>query len=604
MKHATPIRAVLSDSRDLKAYEAICREAQEIGAQYVACGCLAETTSSQWEDPKDTYCRYFVNSPSIFKFAEAGVVRGVFPAEHVAKNLALLAAKSKILQRHGLRGIWNGLEPMWLPESFFARHPELRGPRVDHPARSLAQRFAPCIDRPEILAAYAGAVQRICEAAPALEIFEFYTNDAGAGVCWCEFLYPGQNGPAGCRHVTMGKRVGNFLSAFVKGGAAAGRKVQVLMRPKHFSAAETMDYLNRLPAGSGINHRVFPTKMLTPFMLDYCLRPEWEAALRRRKRLFFMHFPGQGAHGVRGGMPCPFLLLETLHAYAQRGVDGMTLLRPTDMHASNRAVLQQYPSGLATEAERFQAITRVAAREYGKALAPAIVSFWRDVDSAQRHWPLHSNDLLFQCAHVERRVLFMPILARPADIPVGPGEPWRQGQVHLGPDAMRAYLFWDNHAGSANAVWRGLEWLEPQFFNTLGYLDRAVGELRAAAGRRAGARLAAEIDRVEIFRCLIATEAHKVQAESLWGRIAELETSDVAEGPEALAGARRALRQTITREIRNTERLIALLRKHPGVLEWAALEEASSSTGGNTLAKLRRKKKLMQQDLADGGARQ
>jgi hypothetical protein len=599
VKKREPVRAVLSDSRDLAEYERICCEAVELGASLVACGGLAEATASQWEDPKDSYCRYFVNSPSVFKFAEAGVVRGVYPAEHVAKNMALLAAKSKILRRHGLRGIWNGLEPMWLPERFFARHPELRGPRVDHPARSLNHRFAPCIDRREILDAYAGAVRQMCEAAPALEVFEFYTNDAGAGICWCEFLYPGQNGPRGCRKIAMGQRVGNFLSAFVRGGAAAGRRVSVLMRPKHFSAAETLDYLNRLPAGSGINYRVFPTKMLTPFLLDYCLRPEWEEAMRRRKRLFFMHFPGQGAHGVRGGMPCPFLLLETLHAYAQRGVDGLTLLRPTEMHGSNRAVLRQFPSGLATEAERFRAVTKIAVREYGAALAPAVVSFWRDVDSAQRHWPLHSNDLLFQCALVERRALFEPLMERPGDVPVGPNEPWHQGQVHLGPDSKRMFLFWDNHAGAAGQTWRGLDWLEPQFFNTLGHLDRAVRELRAAAGRRGGARLEAEIDRVEIFRCLIATEAHKVQTEALWGRVAELERSTVAEAPEGAAQARRALRQVISREICNTRRLIVLLRKHPGVLEWAALEEASSSAGTGIIAKLKHKATVMKRGLSD-----
>lgn len=591
-----------SDSRDLAQYEAICREAAEVGATYVSCGGLAEPTQSQWDDPKDAYCRFFVNTPSIFKFAEAGVVRGVYPASHIGKNAALIATKSRILRKYGLKGMWNGQESMWLPELFFKRYPNLRGPRIDHPARSLHARYAPCIDRPEILDAYAGAVQRICELAPEVAGFEFYTNDAGSGFCWCEFLYPGKNGPQGCRHIPTGKRIGNFLAAFVRGGKAAEREVKALMRPKHFTDAETMDYLEHLPSGAGMNYRILPTKMLTPFTLDYCLLPEWSEVLRRRKRWFFVQFPGLGAHGVKGGIPCPFLLLEMLSDYHRHGVHGMTILNASRMHPSHLTLMKRYPAGLATEDQRNAAVREVAAGMYGKRLASAVLDFWRDTDMAQRAWPLHAPRFLFQCSHVERRMLYEPLMVSPEDVPVGPKELWHQGQVHVGPDEKRTDMCWEKGIKIGPETWEGLGWLDHEYFEAIGHLDRGLRDIRAVAGARPPAALAQEIDHVEVFRCLIATQAHKVHVQSLWGRVKQLTGHHLAhagEADEQLFQARRGLKMVIEREITNTRRLIVLFRKHPSALEWIALEEATSSMGVGVIRKLQHKIKLMKQNLAN-----
>jgi len=587
MPNHRPAWVVLSQSTDLEQYDAICREAAELGASHVACGGLAGPTESQRDDPADSYCRYFVNSSSVFKFAEAGVVRGVYPPEHVAANAELLRRRSEVLARHGLKGIWNGLEPMWLPESFFAAHPELRGPRVDHPARSLHDRFAPCTDRPEILEAYAEAVRQICRIAPALELFEFYTNDAGAGFCWCEFLYPGSNGPEFCRDRPMGRRVGELMGAFVEGGRRAGRDVTVLLRPKHFSQLETDDILASLPEGAGMNYRIFPTQFHTPFMLDYCLRPEWLAALRERGRPVFVHFPGQGANqGVRGGVPCPLLLLETLAEYRRHDIDGMTLLGPTAMHWINRAVLKAHPAGLGGARRRIEAVERRAGERFGAELAEAVAAFYHDVDQAVRIWPCPTNGLLPHLSLVERRALFEPLMRRPEDVPVGPEAAWHRGQVHLGPDEQRTNLFWDGSI-TAPGSWRALAYLEPH------PLSRGLREVSAAADS-APAELREEIDRVAGFRCLLATLAHKVQTQQLWERIADLTAHRRAEGDESVANARRALDQTIRRECDNTRRLIELLQAWPDLLQWAHLEEAAARTGGGVVERLREKVRMME----------
>jgi len=66
----------------------------------------------------------------------------------------LLQARCEVLRRIGLKATYTANEPHVLPEAFFADHPDLRGPRVDHANRSRTPRFAPCADQPATLALY------------------------------------------------------------------------------------------------------------------------------------------------------------------------------------------------------------------------------------------------------------------------------------------------------------------------------------------------------------------------------------------------------------------------------------------------------------------
>jgi hypothetical protein len=43
------------------------------------------------------------------------------------------------------------------------------------------------------------------------------TNDAGAGLCWSDWIYPGPNGPRHCKHIPTDVRVRSLMNAFHKG---------------------------------------------------------------------------------------------------------------------------------------------------------------------------------------------------------------------------------------------------------------------------------------------------------------------------------------------------------------------------------------------------
>ena len=78
--------------------------------------------------------------------------------------------------------------------------------------------YAPCIDRPEVLALYRRAVARLCQLVP-IEEFFFLTNDSGGGICWHPGLYPGANGPEFCKNRSMNDRFGWLAKSRCRGGA-------------------------------------------------------------------------------------------------------------------------------------------------------------------------------------------------------------------------------------------------------------------------------------------------------------------------------------------------------------------------------------------------
>ncbi len=95
------------------------------------------------------------------------------------RTAALVVARCQILQKYGLKGIWNSDEPQELPEAFFQAHPELRGPRVDQPNRARVARFAPSVDEPETLRLYRDALKAMWSKCPEIDTFTFLTTRFG-----------------------------------------------------------------------------------------------------------------------------------------------------------------------------------------------------------------------------------------------------------------------------------------------------------------------------------------------------------------------------------------------------------------------------------------
>ena len=148
-------------------------------------------------------------------------------ARHVRENRALLRSCVKVLRRHKLNAAFATHEPFYLPEAFFVKYPHLRGARVDHPRRSRQEAFAPCFDTAEGREMLTAMTAELYREVPELTDLAWFTNDAGAGICWNEYLYPGPNGPTHCRGLSTGQRVKSILDAFHAG--CGNDKLVVLM---------------------------------------------------------------------------------------------------------------------------------------------------------------------------------------------------------------------------------------------------------------------------------------------------------------------------------------------------------------------------------------
>lgn len=154
---------------------------------------------------------------------------------HVRKNVALLRACVKVLRKHKLNAAFNTHDPFFMPEAFFTKYPHLRGARLDHPRRSRKEEFGICRDCPEGQEMLAWNMAQLIKEVPELTTLCWLTNDAGAGICWNEYLYPGPNGPAGCRNLNTGQRVANIINSFNQG---AGRKLDTVVLHANFTRAE------------------------------------------------------------------------------------------------------------------------------------------------------------------------------------------------------------------------------------------------------------------------------------------------------------------------------------------------------------------------------
>src|SRR4051794_10102132 len=135
-------------------------------------------------DTGDPYLEYAANFPDIFHFIIPDILQPELEARVAAPHVDLAERKLAILDGVGLCGAFLGREPAIMPEALFARLPEWRGPRVDHPRRSRNPAFAPCLHQPAVQDLYRHAVEALVARLPGIDTFFWWTNDSGSGFCW------------------------------------------------------------------------------------------------------------------------------------------------------------------------------------------------------------------------------------------------------------------------------------------------------------------------------------------------------------------------------------------------------------------------------------
>ncbi len=237
---------------DLGEFRKIAKQASVLtpyGKVKINIAALADKSFHEIPAKGSSWHEYASSNPTPFKFFPDAKLAPFIPAEFVKKNRQLMLEKAKILREYGLEAAFMGYEPNFLPAAFFDAYPSLLGPRVDHPRRSTEKAFAPCISVKETQEMYTSMMAEMLNAVPEITSFTFKTNDAGAGICWADWLYSGPNGPSACKHFSMGERTKMLMNAYKEGAAKSGKELSIYMDAgaSNFSDAEQADIEKFLP---------------------------------------------------------------------------------------------------------------------------------------------------------------------------------------------------------------------------------------------------------------------------------------------------------------------------------------------------------------------
>lgn len=239
--------------RNIDEYRKLAELACELGATHLTAS-QVELSMWQWNVNRfDPYPNWSLHRASLFKFLIPEELKNYLPADYAKRNLDMLMRRMQILKEFGLKAVFDGMEPAYLPEQLYLDHPAWRGARCDQPFRARTEYFAPCVDDPEMRAIYVRTVAELCRIAP-FDTFELATNDSGSGLCWNDRLYPGPNGPAVCANIPVGTRVVNYLSIFQEGAEQAGLS-HVTVNVRNILDHDVPAILPLLKPGQYINNR-------------------------------------------------------------------------------------------------------------------------------------------------------------------------------------------------------------------------------------------------------------------------------------------------------------------------------------------------------------
>jgi len=366
--------------------ESHVKEAVRLGYTGMECNRFVGMTLVQQGDPGDPYPWYTYWGPSMDQFFTSPLFEGVFPKDYLDRNLADLKHVVEVIESFGLKPIFMGYEPRYVPEEFLQRHPELRGPRVDHPLRSMTARYSLCTDRPEVLEHYRVLARRLAEEVPGIKEMHIIINDSGAGLCWSKVLYPGRNGPAYCKEIPMGERMRNFFMAIRQGFKDAGIDIELVVQIHKTNRGEIDAFFDNVPRDVGLtagNWSSWSLSFRDPLEVDrYVLSRLRETG--RRALYYQQHFFGfNGA--PTSEFPLPYYLAERLKRALELNLDALNTLGGfVSPPIKEQSVMQEvYRRFLLEPDTPGEALVEKVGYELGGQQGGALlVAIWKDIHAA------------------------------------------------------------------------------------------------------------------------------------------------------------------------------------------------------------------------------
>jgi len=419
------------------------REAVRLGYSGMECNRFVGMTLLQQGDPRDPYPWYTYWGPSMDQFVTSPLFDGVFPKDYLDRNLADLKKVVALVESFGMKPIFMGYEPRYIPEEFFKRRPDLRGPRVDHPLRSIVPRYSLCVDRPEVLDHYRALACLLAEEVPGIREMHVIPQDSGAGICWGHGLYSGRNGPEYCRNIPAGKRMEKFFGTIRQGLRDGGLDIPLVVQPHKMSRPEIDQFFSSLPSEIELtagNWASWSIAFNDPLGIDrHVFQRQSETG---RRRLYYQqHFFGFDV-APTSEFPAPYLLAERLKRAQGLGLDALNTLGGfVSPPVKERSVMQEtYRRYLLEPGVPVEALVGQVARDLGGSDgASALDASWKEI-----HEVLLKNGRSIGFAagteYASRRTLIRPLVADASALLPQEREWWlaytfggylRFGQAHL-----------------------------------------------------------------------------------------------------------------------------------------------------------------------------
>lgn len=471
---AQQVARPVSDSDDLAGFERRARLARELGATEVIV--TEGLPLAAWEmDPQDPYPAWFVHHASMLKIFPAGAVAPFVDTAWARRVQGIVRQRCAVLQSLSLRAVWKANEPAVLPEAFFTAHPELRGPRIDHPARSTRTHFAPNVDRPEMLDMYRDSLRQLLAACPAVDTFVWTTTDAGSGFDWTPGLYPGANGAAAVRDRPVADRVAGFMTSLQRTGREVGREVRIAINqiePRQwmiptFGPDVLENTVRKLTPGLAVNGREGPDG-----------RP-WDTGTWGRSPARAAFYP---VTGIAAPDFAPVRKPGGSHVLIALGED-------TAQDFTARLLRATLTQPMTTRTERLAALRRFAAGEVGESGADLLIEQWTALDEAARALDVLDFGAMLRFGHVLNRWITRPMVPFPLELTAAEKADWRpylfqakgedQASNLADIQAMRQYEGWGAHL----LFQRTIELAKPRIERASAIADELAGSAALPAAR-------------------------------------------------------------------------------------------------------------------------
>ena len=445
------------------------------------------------DNPYFEFCSY---GHSLDKYVTSSYNEGIYYEDLLAENRRLLLHNAALARKYGVRCAIRCVEPTFMIEPFFQRHPALRGPRVDNPACSTQPVYALCPMLAETQDHYRQMIRKVLALVPEIDEMHIFTNDSGGGVCYSGHLYAGSNGPGHCRKTPTAKQAQEFCRVIAEAGREINPDFRVVMT-SGLSPQEKKEFLDGLPPGvassvygafawgGGLEDR-WANQAVGPAIYgnseERRKAREWQhgdygARVRQLTKRGIEVYANYNTDYYTGDDPRPYETHEVICQLLAWGVANIIGGAPgTSEFSANTAVFRDaVENGTRPTAE---VVAEVARRWVGDEFAPSLCEAWRLNDHAGRELPVPNAGHLLQVWTLIRR---LPIVPDESKLSEGDIEYFRH-EMATYDQKMR-----DQHGG----VWRilhygqdlTLAYLRQYDTVTFPSLERAIGILDGLLAR-------------------------------------------------------------------------------------------------------------------------